>query len=140
MTDFSKTISESIRSFGGGPTSKWNDTWNAFKWGAGTYNVLHDVDKYVSEAQASSDYRVLVLDHYVSESQASSDGVIESLDIVVAAIAEAMASSDGLGSVGRYDAAGYLYTRLNSTSFTETTANSSTWTEFVPNSTTWTDA
>jgi hypothetical protein len=137
MTDFSVTISESIRSFGGGPTSKWNDTWNQFKWGAGTYNVLHDVEHYIPESQASSDYRINFLERYFSESQASSDLALHALDIIMAAIGNTLSTSDGLGSVGKYDAAGYLYTRLKVTTSTETTGNSTSWTETVPNSTTW---
>jgi hypothetical protein len=140
MTDFSVTISESVRSFGGGPTSKWGDTWNAFKWGSNTYNVLHDVEKVLAEAQASIDAITLAWDfqRILFETQSSSDAVTVARDIVLAALgSNDIAMSDVLTSVGRYDGAGYLYTRLNESTYTAVSENNSSWTEAVPNSTTW---
>lgn len=41
MTDFSKTITNSIRAFGIGPTTKWDSpmTWGTTKWGEGSVSV-----------------------------------------------------------------------------------------------------
>lgn len=44
MTAFSKTVTNSLRTFGGGPSSLWHSyNWNAFKWGEGTATVPHQV-------------------------------------------------------------------------------------------------
>ena len=44
MTAYSITVSNSLRTFGGGPSSKWAEyNWNAFKWGEGTNDFPQNI-------------------------------------------------------------------------------------------------
>ena len=46
MTDFTKTVTNSINCFGGAPSNKWNAyNWNAFLWGEGTADVTVTIGK-----------------------------------------------------------------------------------------------
>jgi hypothetical protein len=51
MSDFTKTISNSMNLFGGSPSSLWSSwNWNAFKWGEGTSDLPVDVVHLISES------------------------------------------------------------------------------------------
>ncbi len=44
MTAYSITVSNSLRTFGGGPSDKWAErNWNAFLWGEGTNDLPQNV-------------------------------------------------------------------------------------------------
>lgn len=48
MADFTITIANSLRFFGGSPSSKWAEyDWNAFKWGEGTNTTILAVNKAI---------------------------------------------------------------------------------------------
>ena len=53
-TDYTKTISNSIRTFGLGASTKWGATysmvWGTSKWGEGTIDLQTDVAKYISNS------------------------------------------------------------------------------------------
>ena len=56
MANFSKTISNSINTFAGGPSSLWNSyNWGAFRWGEGTADIIHLIVHLISESQSVSD-------------------------------------------------------------------------------------
>ena len=49
MADFTQTVTNTLRVFAGGPTSKWNEqVWNAFVWGEGTVGMLTQAGKVVA--------------------------------------------------------------------------------------------
>ena len=49
MADFTQTITNTLRVFAGGPTSKWNEqTWGSFVWGEGTVGMLTQAGKLLS--------------------------------------------------------------------------------------------
>jgi hypothetical protein len=72
VAEFSVTVSESVRCFGGAPSSLWNSyLWNAFKWGDGTASMVVGAFVGVSESQASTTDVGVVPVVVVSESVAS---------------------------------------------------------------------
>ena len=143
MADLTITIAESMRVFGGGPTTKWSTymTWGSSKWGEGSINVLQDAQKVFAESIASADLPAREVGKLFSAGDiALSDAPSLSLGISLQGIdAGSIASSDGLG-VKRYDGLGYLFARLPispaydaaatvSTDWTRTSAAVTTWDE-----------
>jgi hypothetical protein len=55
VAEVAVTVAETVRCFGGAPTSLWNAyQWGAFKWGEGTASMVVGAFVGVSEAQAST--------------------------------------------------------------------------------------
>lgn len=55
-SNFTQTVSNSINTFGGGPSTKWNSfSWGAANWGDGTNDLQTDVEKPLSESMSMSD-------------------------------------------------------------------------------------
>lgn len=56
MANFSITISNSMRVFGGSPATKWGQvapytmTWGATKWGQGTFSTIFSYDKLLTNS------------------------------------------------------------------------------------------
>lgn len=55
MADFTKTITNSLRMFGGGPSTKWGQalypytmTWGSTKWGEGSFRVVFGAEILLS--------------------------------------------------------------------------------------------
>lgn len=59
MADFLITVTNSVRSFGPAPSTKWGAgspytmTWGTSKWGEGTQDLIVSVTKYLSNSQGS---------------------------------------------------------------------------------------
>ena len=97
MAEFSVSVSESVRTFGGAPTSRWNAyNWNAFKWGEGTASMVIGLGLGVSESQASS-------------------GTCDAAAGYVIALAEAFTPTASMTSGQIRDMAGYYHVFPNST-------------------------
>lgn len=80
MADYTKTVNESIRTFGPGPSTKWgtapNDvyvmTWGTDYWGEGSEDLYQQVGKYIAESQSQSDaVTSLVMTKRISDSMPS---------------------------------------------------------------------
>lgn len=60
MADFTKTLTNSIRAFGGSPSTRWGQvapytmTWGSTKWGEGTFTVIFEFGKTVQNTLSPS--------------------------------------------------------------------------------------
>lgn len=75
MTAFTKTISDTIRVYGPGYTSKFGTAiWDTNLWSEGGNDLTQDVTKYLSESQSLADaFSDIKVNKVISESQALSD-------------------------------------------------------------------
>lgn len=61
MTDFIKTVTNSIRTFGPAPSTKWGAgsaytmSWGSSKWGEGTEDLVTEIAKSLSESVTVSE-------------------------------------------------------------------------------------
>jgi hypothetical protein len=75
MADFAISISDSLRLFGGGPSTKWGVgtyftmTWNMSKWGEGTEEIQHHIEPVITDSQGlNSAMQPYDMIHVLSES------------------------------------------------------------------------
>ena len=132
MADFTKTISNSVNAFGGGPSSKWGEanypytfTWGTTKWGEGTFSIVFSVEKLIENSTAPDTTLIFEVEKLVSEAfTASGDMSGEAL-------------SDGLWNYvftsdttegEQRDSANWSDTSQASTSYTCIAAASTIWT------------
>lgn len=110
MTDFNKTISETIRTHGLQPTNKWGTMQWGENWGIGDVDLTTNVDKgAIAETITLSDTVTTVV--------AFNKTVSESISI-----------SQGIDDLNLTDAAGYFYIFTYPTDDSEDRANT-TWSE-----------
>ena len=75
MADLTVTITNSLNTFGQGPTTKWGVgdsltmTWGSSKWGEGTQDIPTDVIKVVENSQASTTTVGFAVTHLISDQQ-----------------------------------------------------------------------
>ncbi len=126
MADFTKTISNSLNSFGG-ITNKWNSyNWGSFIWGEGTADLIVDVIKVISNA--------LTPDSDISQTE------------VFLLLSNSLSTTDELSDVNLRDPVGYYYVFPSNTtnhkrtaipSYTSGSNPSSTWTSGAAASGSW---
>ncbi len=132
MADFIKTISNSMRLLGGGPSSKWGQanypytfTWGVTKWGEGSFRVVFSADKLISNSILPSTIVVKEVEKLVSE-VLSLDSEMAS-EIASNGIWRIVFVSDTINVVDR-DTASWTSGTNTSTSFTCLVAGSTNWT------------
>lgn len=126
MADFTKTISNSVNTFGG-ITNKWNErNWGAFKWGEGTNDLPVDVM------------------HLISEALAPDSGISER--VVLHLISESLSPTSDISYEALTDGSGYFYVFPSGQtnhenqaipSYTSGSSPGSTWTSATAGSTSW---
>lgn len=140
MADFTQTITNAVRCFGLGPSSKWNSyAWNAFKWGDGTADIKTDV-RHLLTAQTitpSDGFAQKKIYHLLDgEILGVTDALYRSYNYV---ISEALSVVGDMESEGLTDGSGYRYVFADRTTEAESRSFAS-WTEASQSSTTWTTA
>lgn len=120
MADFTITVSNSIRTFGIAPTSKWNAwNWNAFVWGeGGTVDLRTDVVKLISNAVTPTSSDVTQFSIFMT--------IINSLSALSGPSLERL-----------MDSAGFSYLFVSDTTNAENRSEA-TWTEDTQSTSTWT--
>ena len=75
MADFTKTITNSVNLFGGSRTSKWGQanlpytmTWGTTKWGEGTFSLVFDVQKIITNSISPTTEIIKGVQKVISES------------------------------------------------------------------------
>lgn len=149
MANFTQTITNTVRCFGQGPSSKWSDyAWNAFKWGEGTTDIKTDV-RHLLTAQTvtpSDGYAQKKVYHRLTAQTISPDTTLYRAWSY--RIHESVIVVGDMGSEGLRDGAGYFYvfpdrvTEGEDRSFatwSEASASATTWTAAAAASTTWSE-
>jgi hypothetical protein len=125
MSDYTKTITNSVRVFGGASTDKWNSmTWGTNYWAFGDLNVVLGVGKVISESISLSD------------SLAKSPTKVIAVSVSVAG---------DMSSETKQDSAGYYFvfgTGTNAenrpmTSYNQVSDNTTSFTSLADTSTSW---
>lgn len=146
MANFSQNITNTVRTFGGGPASLWNaHNWNAFNWGEGTNAMGKLVRKVVLNSQANdSAYpRKNVL--HLLDSQALATGDLFAKAASIRVTGTVVAGGD-MASEKLSDGSGYNYVFTSNatnaedrdeTSWASAAVNDATWTTASVGTTTW---
>lgn len=137
MADASITISNSMRCFGAGPSTKWGAswgagsqytmTWGSAKWGEGSEDIHHEMTKLISNSEALTSAETFNVEK---------------------ALAVTLSVTEDMAEETLQDSAGYYYNfpkpsrdaeDRSLTSWTEGADGSTNWTEVNPNDQTWTE-
>jgi len=131
MADYTKTITNSVNFFGGGPSTKWGEadspytmTWGVDKWGDGTNTTILNFIKSQSESITFTDVFTksadkVVLTSFSAESETVSEGLKNGIWSIVFV-------SDTTEAENR-DFASWTASSSGSASFTCIAAGSTTW-------------
>ena len=140
MADFTQTITNTVRCFGQGPSSKWNEyNWNAFKWGEGTTDIKTDVRHLISESISSSDgFAQKQIFHLLDMQTVTLDGM-EVYRSYAFQVSESVGVVGDMSSEGLTDGSGYRYVFPDRTTEGESRSFAS-WTQMAGASTTWATA
>jgi azurin len=111
VTDFTKTISESINVFGAEPTNKWGTVLWGQKWGYGNTEIVHRIYQSLDDAAIAN---IIVLSDSTS---------IRFFKV----IGETLRVSDTLDEISLKDSQGYNYIFTTPTENSED-APSTSWT------------
>jgi hypothetical protein len=122
-TDYTKTVSNSIRSFGPAPSTKWGSgatimTWGTSNWGEGSEGLPVDVSKYLANSQTLDE---------VTTPQANFN----------LSFSHQLTSTFEGGSQTLTDQAGYYYVFVGGVTDSEDRADT-TYTEVAASATVWT--
>lgn len=130
MADLTKTITNSLRCFGGAGSSRWNAyNWGSFLWGEGTVDLRTDVVKLIANS--------------LSSDSANAGHQVQKL------VAETLVAAGDLSSERLYDGSGYQHVFPDRTpegesrsfiSWTTAASSTSGWSEASAPSTSWSDA
>lgn len=142
------TVTNSVRAFGGGPSSLWNAyNWNAFKWGDGTVKIPDRITKQISNSLTPDSARYFRFVHLVAVDPLT----VDSARFVRFKKLIANEISPTGDSTGQYvfDAAGYYHVqpggttnnndRVDST-WAAATRTAPVWAAGTASSTTWSAA
>ncbi len=149
MANFSKTITNSVRLFGQGPSSKWSaHNWNAFRWGEGTVDIRTDVVHYTGTAlNAASSVQKSVFHYLDTQLQVLDSSVLKSASRTINM--GAITVGGDLFSETLRDGSGYQYNFPDRTAegesrtfvtWTQAVDGSAAWTMTTAPSTTWSEA
>lgn len=146
MTNFTQTLTVSVRFFGNGPASLWNAyNWGAFNWGEGTADIrtqsLHLISESLTPTSDPARKNVFHLLDGETLTLTSDDYRYYGFTV-----GSTLSIDADMGSEGLRDGSGYLYVFPDRTSeaedrsfasWTQGSASSSTWTTAGAAATTW---
>lgn len=130
------TITNSVRAFGGGPSSLWNAyNWNAFKWGEGTTKIPMAFIHLVSLGNLSTDSaRGFQLTKLVSIDPLTLDST-RGINLTKAITNDLAVDSDSSDQY-LFDSEGYYHVFPGNTTDANERVNSN-WSARTGNATTW---
>ena len=147
MANFTITVTNSVRCFGGGPSSLWNAwNWNAVNWGEGTADVPHAIRHLISEAIGSDAGFIKSIRHLIEEAVGSDTTVYRAYPKV---ISETIGLSSDMITENLLDGSGYYRVFPGgvtdaedraTAAWTAATPDTETWSTATAASTTWSDA
>lgn len=130
MAAFTKTLTNSIRAFGGSPSTKWGQVapytmiWGSSKWGEGTFTVIFEYGKTVLNSLAPDTAVIKEVQKLINDDLNCSEDMAS--EILTNGIWRVVFVSDTV-NVEERDTADWTSLSANTTSFTCLPAGSTSW-------------